>query len=124
MSDLKVSIPNGPYASRMRQWEEDIPGSKLVIVPFELNSPKNWYKRVYINMGIYSMISLVFLFGLCVILVMVIYFYFSNQRSLILTLSFRQFTFCIAENVKKTVKITWSIKSIGYRENHVVFLLL
>ncbi|XP_017492743.1 PREDICTED: T-cell immunomodulatory protein-like [Rhagoletis zephyria] len=80
VSDLKVSIPNGAGKTRRRAWEEDIPGSKLVIVPYQLDQPENWYKRVYINMGIYSMFSLAFLCILCVFLIIAIYFLHCRER--------------------------------------------
>lgn len=75
-----MSIPNGAGKTRRRAWEEDIPGSKLVIVPYQLDQPENWYKRVYINMGIYSMFSLAFLCILCVFLIIAIYFLHCRER--------------------------------------------
>ncbi|OTF79120.1 hypothetical protein BLA29_005254 [Euroglyphus maynei] len=68
INDLSVSIANGKNPSRVRNWNEIIPGSKLVIVPFEPDQMKNWELRVFINMSIYSLISLLFLLILGLIL--------------------------------------------------------
>src|SRR5699024_10375997 len=73
VNDLQISIPNGKHGARSRQWNEITPGSKLIIVPYPVDDPKKWDMRVYINMGIYSMISLAFLFLLCILLVIAIY---------------------------------------------------
>ena len=80
VSELKISIPNGQNEARARTFDEEIPGSKLVIVPFELDAPSNWYKRVYISMGIFSVISLAFLFGLGLFLTVAIYILHYRER--------------------------------------------
>ena len=68
INDLSVSIANGKNPTRVRIWNEIIPGSKLVIVPFEPDQLKNWELRVFINMSIYSLVALLFLFVLGLIL--------------------------------------------------------
>ena len=73
IKDLKVSIANGPSDSRKGQWEENIPGSNLVVVPYPPNNPKKWDLRIFINMSIYSLISLAFLIVTGIVLSIAIY---------------------------------------------------
>nr|XP_046910247.1 T-cell immunomodulatory protein-like [Dermatophagoides farinae] len=68
INDLSISIANGKNPSRTRKWNEIIPGSNLVIVPYEPDQMKNWELRVFINMSIYSLVSLSFLLILGLIL--------------------------------------------------------
>src|SRR5690606_35782206 len=68
VNNLRVSVANGPCKDRFRRWDENIPGSNLVVVPYQPNQPPQWDLRVYINMSIYSLVSLSFLLTLGAIL--------------------------------------------------------
>ncbi|UXI19837.1 Histone H4 [Sarcoptes scabiei] len=72
VNGLKVAIANGNTSKHVRQWNEIIPGSKLVIIPYQPGLTDNWELRVFINMSIYSLVALLFLFALSVLLTLAI----------------------------------------------------
>lgn len=73
INDLRVSIANGNSSDRYNTWDENIPGSNLIVVPFRINSPDDWDLRVYINMSSYWLFTLGFLLGIGLILIIAIY---------------------------------------------------
>lgn len=80
VNELTVSIPNGNQGSRKRGWDENIPGSNLIVVPFPPNDPQAWAIRVYINMSVYSIVSIAFFIGLSILLVIIIYILHYRER--------------------------------------------
>lgn len=80
VNDLKVSIANGIGMEKYHTWNDIIPGSNLVIVPFPIDDPSRWTQRVYINMSIYSIVSLAFLCCLGILLIIAIYILHYQER--------------------------------------------
>lgn len=81
INDLNIAIPNGNQTERIHKWNDIIPGSKLVIVPYKPNEMNIWEIRVFINMSIYSMFALLFLLVLCLILILaIIILHFREKR--------------------------------------------
>lgn len=71
VNNLQLSMPNGNHSQRANIWNDNIPGSNLVMIPYELDKPGDWDMRVYINMSIYSLISIAFIVALCLLLAVV-----------------------------------------------------
>lgn len=76
INELEVCVANGT----VRQWDEMIPGSSLVVSTYTPDNPDRWQLDVYINMSIYGVILFLAILVFIFILSFAIYIFHLFER--------------------------------------------
>lgn len=72
IENLTVSIASGKRKTRYQTWEEIIPDSRIVIIPYPANKSDQWVQKLYLDPKYFAFPTLITLTSICCLLVVII----------------------------------------------------
>ena len=72
IENMTISIPSGRGKTRRQTWEEIIPDSRIVIIPYPANKTDEWVQKLYLDPKYFAFPTLITLTSICCLLVVII----------------------------------------------------